>query len=243
MTTELAFITTPVELRNGDDRQTVHVLGSPTGVPGLAVTPHISRRQLTGRWVVTHIGSGLQVPTDHRHGRWWGDPTTFEIAQRIAAALGTLDIDWTADNATIMAGLADPDGLQAYLDTVRAATDSTATTSTSGRTVQQLRADIAAHAHMADQRFTEIVTRPGPALTNDEGRDSYLAHGCTTYGWAVVAILELLAGRDPNLAEEVADLIDTIGVTRGADHELCTGVPYPPGSGSFTPAGREGAPA
>jgi hypothetical protein len=98
-TTEPAVTTVTITLQSrvhGNDAPTVTVLANLTPTPGLVVTPQISQHGMTGRWEVTHARSGTAVPI--------GDDGRVDIdtAYRIAVALGTVPVDWTADRDTVI---------------------------------------------------------------------------------------------------------------------------------------------
>jgi hypothetical protein len=66
-----------------------------TTTPGLVIVPEVSTRwgRFTGRWRLTHTGSGLSVVS--------GAATTLAYAREAARLLASDTVDWTATEATI----------------------------------------------------------------------------------------------------------------------------------------------
>jgi hypothetical protein len=93
----------------------VRVAAAATDTPGLVVTPRFDRQVgLTGGWVVTHAATGLGLSlggTAYPDGGY-----DFQTAQRVAAELGKLPVDWANPDRDAVAAFA-----MAHPEAIRAA--------------------------------------------------------------------------------------------------------------------------
>lgn len=94
-------------------------------------------------------------------------------------------------------------------------------------TVGSLREIAAQHAYRGEERFGKLIATgcEGP-LPPEQVDEVKIAHGCSFYGWSIVALLGWLAKEYPLLAVRAARMVDDIGTNGG--NSFCEDIQYPP---------------
>lgn len=87
-----------VRYYDGDEFRCASVEGEETGVPGLVITPRLRPRDaqpVEGEYVVTHVPTGLEVPTSRPDVGMFFPVSDRETLFLIAAAAARRGMDWS----------------------------------------------------------------------------------------------------------------------------------------------------
>lgn len=99
----IATVATLAQTTDGDV-STISVSAEPTDAAGLFITPEVRGGKFSGTFCLTHGPSGLRLPAKlgggGLYGHWFA-PDEIDVARRVAAALATTPVDWTADGDTV----------------------------------------------------------------------------------------------------------------------------------------------